>query len=119
MDNRGGCARCGFADAKLYECTYVSIDADGTVLLCESCLRDVLDRQRAAVEQNTALLPSVLKFRGRGLIFAALALVMLFLAVLFLLVPFWSYNPGSMQGPYVVQPSFGVPYYPPISGAKS
>ncbi len=116
MDNKDGCARCGAADAELYKWTHVSIDADGTSWLCESCFRDVLVRQRATVEKNTIVLQSLKK---RGMLadaFAAVGFaVLLVLIMLFLLVPAWPYNPAAPSGPYIIQPPPGVaPNYSPI-----
>ena len=54
-----GCVRCGSADGELYKWTYVSINADEVVWLCQPCFRHVLDRQRLAVKENAGVLQSV------------------------------------------------------------
>lgn len=107
------CAKCGDASAKLYECAHVSIDANGTSWLCQSCFRDILDRQRAAVEENAMRLRSVwMGFGASSLILGALALVMLFL-----LAMTWPYFPGGgvTNGPYI--PRYGAPIDPYAPGA--
>ncbi len=53
-----GCARCGSTDGELYKWTYVSINADEVVRLCQPCFRHVLDRQRQAVKENMSVLQS-------------------------------------------------------------
>ena len=103
------CAKCGDASAKLYECAHVSIDADGTSWLCQSCFRDVLDRQRAAVEENTMRLRSVwMGFGALSLMFGVLALIMLFL-----LATAWpNYQNNPPPDPYFP----GSPVYSPVIG---
>ncbi len=54
-----GCARCRSVDGELYKWTYVSINADEVVRLCQPCFRHVLDRQRLAVKENAGVLQSV------------------------------------------------------------
>ena len=53
-----GCGRCGATGGELYKWTYVSINEDEVVWLCQPCFRHVLDRQRLAVKENTEVLQS-------------------------------------------------------------